>query len=85
MVPKPIVKINPIQVVWETKRDAVEEELKDILGVDELVNTGLGYFQKRNTAAKRVLDNMAEQDRTELNMLIKERKAEGNPEPVRRE
>ena len=56
-------KIKAINVVWDKHRDLVEAELRNILQVDRLVDGDPRNFQQRNTAAKRVLDNMDEADR----------------------
>jgi len=32
------MKVRAIDLVWETRRDAVEEELKTLLGMEELDN-----------------------------------------------
>ena len=79
------LKVNPLNVIWETQKEAAEEELKDILGVDELDNKDPGYFQQRNVAAKHVLGKMSEQERAEFDILIEERKARGHPEGVKHE
>jgi hypothetical protein len=79
------LKVNPIHVVWQTHKDAVEEELKDILGVTELDTRDPGYFQQRNSAAKRVLDKMSELERAEIDSTVQSRRQEGNPEPIRHE
>lgn len=51
-------------MIWETHQEAVEEELRQILGVEELDRQDPRCFQQRNAAAKRVLGNMSERDRS---------------------
>ena len=79
------LKLNPLNVIWETRKEAVEDELKDILGVDELDTRDPRYFQQRNAAAKRALGKMSEWEREEFDKDIEVRKARGHPEPVKRE
>ncbi len=74
-----------MNVIWETQKEAAEEELREILGVEELDNTDLGYFQQRNAAAKRVLRKMSEQDRAQFKFTVEKRKSKGQPEAVKRE
>jgi hypothetical protein len=71
--------------VWERERPAVEDELKEILGVDELRPGDPEYFQKRTTAVKRVYDKMTEQERMVIQNIVEERKAQGNPPNIQRE
>lgn len=80
----PTVKVRAIDLVWEIRRDAVEEELKTLLGVEELDNKDPRYFQQRNAAAKLALDNMSVEERAELDMALETRRAQGNPEQVQR-
>ena len=62
----PTMKIRVIDFVWETQRDAVEEELRTLLGVDELDRRDPRYFQQRNAAAKLALEKMSVDERAEL-------------------
>ena len=64
---------------------AVQEKLKDILDVEELQLTHPGYFQKRTTAAKQVLDEMTELERTVIYQIVEDRRKNGNPDNIRRE
>ena len=80
----PTIKIRAIDFVWETRREAVEEELKTILGVEELDSRDPRYFQQRNAAARLALDNMSVEERAELDLDLETRRTEGNPENVQR-
>ena len=71
--------------MWQTHKAAVEDELRDILGVYELDSKNLGYFQQRNVAAKRVLDKMNEQEKEDIRAIVEDRKAQGNLTPIKRE
>jgi hypothetical protein len=70
--------------VWETRKEAVEEELKTILGVEELDCRDPRYFQQRNAAAKLALENMSVEDKAEPEMDPETRRTEGNPENIQR-
>ena len=76
------MKIRAIDFVWDTHRDAVEEELKTLLDVEELDSRDPRYFQQRNAAAKLVLEKMSADERAELELGLERRRAEGNPENV---
>jgi hypothetical protein len=78
------MKMRAIDFVWETRRDAVEEELKTLLGVEELDHRDPRYFQQRNAAAKLALENMSVQEKDEVLLALEKRRAEGNPEEVQR-
>lgn len=79
------MKVTVLQVVCDTEREAVEAELMDILGVDQLEPNNPHVFQQRNAAAKRVLDKMSERERTKLKAIVEERKTKGHPDHIRRE
>jgi hypothetical protein len=81
----PNLKIKAINVVWDKHRDLVEAELRNILEVDRLVDGDPRIFQQRNTAAKRVLDNMDEADRNQIYGLVELWRSQGYPEHIRRE
>ena len=80
----PAMKVRAIDYVWETRRDAVEEELKTLLGVEELNRRDPRYFQQRNAAAKLALEKMSVEERAEVDFGVETRRAEGNPEHLRR-
>jgi hypothetical protein len=80
----PVMKIRAIDYVWETHRDEVEEELKTLLGVEELDQKDPRYFQQRNAAAKLAMQKMSVEDRAVLELDLEKRRAEGNPEGIQR-
>jgi hypothetical protein len=80
----PILKIRAIDYVWDTHRNAVEEELKTLLGVEELDCKDPRYFQQRNAAAKLALEKMSVEERAEIELGLETRRAEGHPENVQR-
>ena len=80
----PAMKIRAIDYMWETHRDEVEEELKTLLGVEELNQKDPRYFQQRNAAAKLAMQKMSVEDRAVLELDLEKRRAEGNPEGIKR-
>jgi len=78
----PNMKIRMIDLVWETRTDAVEEELKTLLGVNELDRKDRRYFQQRNAAAKLALEKMSVEEKAQLQFDLEARRMEGHPEPV---
>jgi hypothetical protein len=78
----PTKKIRAIDYVWETRRDAVEEELKALLGVDELDRSDPQYFQQCYAAAKLALQNMSVEERAKIDLGLETQRAEGNPENI---
>ena len=72
-------------MVWETHRDVVEEQLKTLLGVDELDNKDPQYFQQRNAAAKLALEKMSVEEIAEIQLALEKWRAQGNPEQVQQQ
>ena len=70
--------------MWETRREAVEEELMMLLGVDELDRRDPRYFQQRNAAAKLAMEKMSVEEKAKMELDFEVRKAQGNPENVQR-
>jgi hypothetical protein len=79
------LRVNAIDVVWETRKAAVEEKIKEILQVEDLEDNQAGYFQQRTAATKRVLEEMTEQGRHAVNRIVEDRREQGHPEHIRRE
>jgi hypothetical protein len=71
-------RYTKIDTIWATERAAVEEELKEILGVAELDPLAQEYFEKRTAAAKHVYDQMDELRKKEIDDVVKKRKGEAN-------
>lgn len=78
------MKIRMIDLVWETRTDAIEEELKTLLGVNELDRKDRRYFQQRNAAAKLALEKMSVEEKAQLQFDLEARRMEGHPELVQR-
>lgn len=80
----PTMKFRAIDYVWETHRNEVEDELKTLLGVEELDRKDPRYFQQRNAAAKLAMQKMSVEDRAVMELGLEKRRAEGNPEGIQR-
>jgi hypothetical protein len=76
--------MRAIDFVWETQRDVVEDELKLLLGVEELDFKDPRVFQQRNAAAKLAMAKMTVEERAEVESGLETRRAEGHPEKVQR-
>jgi hypothetical protein len=76
--------MRAIDYVYETRRDAVEEELKALLGVEVLDQRDPRYFQQRNAAAKLAMEKMSVEEMAEMEKGLAARRAEGNPEKIQR-
>jgi hypothetical protein len=81
---KPSIKIRAIDFVWETRKDAVEAELRTLLGVEELDTRNPRYFQQRNAAARLAMEKMSVAERAEMDLALEARRLEGNPEHIQR-
>ena len=77
------LKVNLINIIWEIEKEGIEEELKEILGVEDIDNRDLRYFQQRNAAVKCFLGKMTKQDRAQFDKELMARRSKGHPEPVR--
>ena len=78
------MKIRAIDFMWETRKDAVEEELKMLLGVEELDHSDPQCFQQCNAAAKLALERLSIEEKAEVEVALERRRAEGNPEKIQR-
>jgi hypothetical protein len=79
---KPSIKIRAIDFVWETRKDAVEAELRTLLGVEELDTRNPRYFQQRNAAVRLAMEKMSVAERAEMDLALEARRLEGNPEHI---
>jgi hypothetical protein len=81
---KPSIKIRAIDFVWETRKNAVEAELRTLLGVEELDTRNPRYFQQRNAAARLAMEKMSVAERAEMDLALEARRLEGNLEHIQR-
>ena len=76
------MKVRAIDLIWETWRDLVVEELKSPLEVEEWDDRDPWCFQQHNAAAKLALEKMSVEERAIIDLAVETRRAEGNPEQV---
>ena len=81
---KSSIRVTSIEMVWQTRRSEVEDEMRKRLGSDDLDPASAAYFKQRVPAAKVVLDRMTELELAQLAALIEQRKCEGHPPDVQR-
>jgi len=75
------IKVRPIDVVWRTREEECEVELKKILNVEELDTSAPEYFQQRMAVAKLVLDGLSVRDWEKLEAdVVKIREKGHEPE-----
>ena len=68
--------------MWETRKEAVEDELKLLLRVEELDRRDPQYFQQRNAAAKLAMGKMSLEDKAEVESGLEIQRAKGHPENI---
>ena len=79
------INVSVMDVLWQTRRAAVEAEIREMLDIADVDMADRRCFAARTAASKRVLDRMNERERAELEVEVEARKTEGNPESVQRE
>jgi hypothetical protein len=72
------ILVRPIDVVWRTRKEECEEELKKILGIEELDRTSREYFERHRSAAKVVLDGLSIEERERLDAEVAAMKEKGH-------
>jgi hypothetical protein len=71
-------RVTRLDIMWRDRRDAVDLEMKEILGVDILDPSAPEYFQQRNAAARQAYDRLSEQEKLEISKLKEKYKLEAN-------
>jgi hypothetical protein len=79
-----VLRMSPIDLVWELHKSAVEEELKNMLGSTSINKFQQESFEKRTTACKNVLEAMSIPDRAAFDSTLEERRLYGNPPTTQR-
>ena len=72
------IRVTVLDVIWRSKRAEVLEELKQILNVDNVDSRTPGFFQKRTTAAKQVLEKLTVKEREEVEAKVERLKTSGH-------
>ena len=71
------INVRTIDMVWRTRKEECEEELKTILGVEQLDRSDPKYFQQRLKAARIVLESLSAKEREELDGEVSKIKEKG--------
>lgn len=72
------IHTKAIDIIWRKRKDECEEEMKRILGVDELDRGSPEYFGNRLVAAKVILDGLSVAERFELDAEVAKIKETGH-------
>jgi hypothetical protein len=78
------INVRPLEVVWRTRKHECEEELKKILGVQELDTTAPEYFERYRTAAKAVLEGFSAAERVKFEAEVASMKEKGHDKETQR-
>jgi len=84
-VNKTSINVNVTDVLWHTKRSAVETEMKEMLDLTDIDLADKRCFGARTSASSRVLEKMSERERALIYAEVESRKTQGNPENIQRE
>ena len=79
------IRVTILDVIWRSKRAEVLEELKEILDVENIDSRTPGFFQKRTTAAKWVLEKLTEKEREELEAEVERIKTSGHEPEIQQQ
>lgn len=79
------INVRAIDVIWRKRKEECEEQLKRILGVEELDPTSQEYFRQRLAAAKVVLDGLSALEREEIDAEIAKIKEKGHDKEVQQQ
>ena len=72
------------EVVWHTRREAVMEEIRRILNVNNMTTETPGWFAARMSAIKNLINNMNEDELNALNVEVERYSKKGYNEPQKR-
>jgi hypothetical protein len=85
---KTTVRFTAADYIYNTKRDLVDEEVREILGwgqSDAIDYARQECFQKRTTAIKKVLEKMTVRDREDVDAEVENLKRNGLPPEIQRQ
>lgn len=71
-------RITKVDVMWRHYWEAVETQMKEILGVDELDPLATAYFQQWNAAAREAYNQLTEPEKQTIEHLKEKYKLEPN-------
>jgi hypothetical protein len=84
---KTAVRFTAAEYIFHHKRDLVDEELREILGLgpsDKIDYARPECFQNRTRAIKRVLDKMTVRDREDVDAKVEDHRRNGLPPEIQR-
>ena len=64
--PRMVLKVKPIEVLWQTRQEDVFAEIAKLLGVPSANTNTEGWFSKRMQALKNILRMMSDEEAEEL-------------------
>jgi hypothetical protein len=80
-----VLKVKPIEVLWQTRQQDVFAEIARLLGVPSANTNTEGWFSKRMQAMKNILRTMSDEEAEELQREQKRIGTQGYPEHIKRE
>jgi len=79
-------KLEIAAVMLEIHKDAIDNALTDILGVESLADARpRQIFEQRNTAIKHVKNTLTDLEKKRVNEIAEERRERGNPAEKQRQ
>ena len=83
--PRMVLKVKPIEVLWQTRQEDVFAEIAKLLGVPSANTNTEGWFSKRMQALKNILRTMSDEEAEELEREQKRIGTQGYPEHIKQE
>ena len=83
--PQMVLKVKPIEVLWQTRQEDVFAEIAKPLGVPSANTNTEGWFSKRMQALKNILRTMSDEEAEELERKQQRIGTQGYPEHIKRE
>jgi len=83
--PRMILKVKPIEVLWQTRQQDVFAEIARLLGIPSADANTPGWFQKRMLAMKNILSMMSDEEAEQLERERERIGTQGYPDYIQRE
>jgi len=80
-----ILKVKPIEVLWQTRQQDVFAEIARLLGILSADANTPGWFQKRMLAMKNILSMMSDEEAEQLERERERIGTQGYPDYIQRE
>lgn len=81
--PRMVLKVKPIEVLWQTRQEDVFAEIAKLLSVPSANTNTEGWFSKRMQALKNILRTMSDEEAEELEREQKRIGTQGYPEHIK--